>query len=126
MKSATTPDETDVLFGECVNAADLEGMLALYEPSATFVASDGTLRVGRDAIRDELAGMAAAHPHIDMGAIRVVPLADGLAMLHHDWTATFTDGDGNRTEVRGKATEIVRRQADGTWLFLLDDPNLRG
>ncbi len=126
MKTARTPAETDELFGERVNTADLEGMLALYEPAATFVAADGGLRVGRHAIREELAGLMAAAPTIDMGTIRVVPLADDLAVLHHDWIATFPGGDGKTTEMRGKATEVVRRQADGSWLFLLDDPNLRG
>lgn len=126
MKTPRTPAETDELFGERVNAVDLDGMIALYEPSATFVAGDGALRVGRDAIREELAGLTAAKPTIDMGEIRVVPLADDLAVLHHDWTATFKDADGQVTEMRGKATEVVRRQADGTWLFLLDDPNMRG
>lgn len=126
MKIPKNPAETDELFGERVNAADLDGMVALYEPNATFVAGDGGLRIGRAAIREELAGLTAAQPTIDMGTIRVVPLADDLAVLHHDWTATFRDADGNATEMSGKATEVVRRQADGTWLFLLDDPNMRG
>lgn len=123
---ARTPADTDHLFGERVNAGDLDGMIALYEPNATFVAADGGLRVGRDAIREELSGLMAAHPKIDMGTIRVVPLADDLAVLHHDWVAVFTEDQGQVTEMRGKATEVVRRQADGAWLFLLDDPNMRG
>lgn len=28
--------------------------------------------------------------------------------------------------MRHKATEIVRRQADGTWRFAIDDPYARG
>lgn len=126
MKSPRTPAEVDELFGERVNAGDLEGLLALYETNATFVAGDGSLKVGRDAIREELAGLKAAGAQIDMGTIRTVPLTDDLAVLHHDYTVTLKDSDGNAFEVKGKATEVVRRQPDGSWLFLLDDPNMRG
>jgi uncharacterized protein (TIGR02246 family) len=126
MKTPKTPAEVDELFGAYVNAANLDGMVAMYEPGATFVAPDGNLRIGHAAIRDELAGFAAASPNIDMGAIRAVRIAEDLAVLHHDWVATLQDADGNVAQVGGKATEVVRKQADGTWRFLLDDPNMRG
>lgn len=126
MKTPKHPAEVDELFGEYVNAGDLDGMVAMYEPGATFVAAGGNLRVGHSAIRDELAGFIAARPKIDMGAIRVVRIADDLAVLHHDWFATLQGTDGEEAQVGGKATEVVRRQADGTWRFLLDDPNMRG
>lgn len=125
MKTPTTPAEVDELFGACVNAADLDGVVAMYEPGATFIAAGGNLRVGHSAIRDEFAGFIAARPKIDMGEIRVVRIADDLAVLQHDWVATLQDADGQDAEIRGKATEVVRRQADGTWRFLLDDPNMR-
>ena len=36
-KSATFPEACDRLFGEHVNAGDLEALLALYEPGCSFV-----------------------------------------------------------------------------------------
>jgi hypothetical protein len=41
----------------------------------------------------------------------------GLAMLHASWTIR-----GNRSERVGMSTEVVRRQLDGTWLFVIDEP----
>lgn len=123
---ATTPAEVDRLFGDRANAGDLEGLLALYEPRATLVAGDGALLVGRDAIRGFLAPLVEMKARIDMGAVTVVPLDEHLAVLHHDWQATLTGPDGKPTAMSGKATEVVRRQPDGSWLFLLDDPDLRG
>jgi len=123
--SAKTPADVDHLFGERVNAADLEGTVALYETGATLVASDAGPQVGHEAIRAYLAGLIALKPTIDMGPVRTVALGDDLAVLHHDWHASFNDAEGQRMELTGKATEIVRRQRDGTWLFLFDDPNLR-
>ena len=123
---AQTPAEVDDLFEERVNAADIEGLLALYETEATIVAGAEGLLVGHDAIRGFLAPLIAMKANMDMGDITVIPLDDNLAVLHHDWRATFTGPDGNHAEMAGKATEVVRRQADGSWLFLLDDPDMRG
>lgn len=123
---ARTPAAVDHLFEERANAGDIEGLLALYEPGATFVAGPETLLVGRESIRGYLAPLIESKARMDMGDITVVPLDDNLAVLHHDWRATLTDADGKQTEMSGKATEVVRRQSDGTWLFLLDDPDMRG
>ena len=47
-------------------------------------------------------------------------------MLYNDWRMTVTGPDGNAAESSGKAIEIVRRQADGSWKYVVDDPNARG
>jgi len=38
----------------------------------------------------------------------------------------MTGPDGQPTAMAGKAIEVVRRQADGTWRFIVDDPWARG
>ena len=124
--AATTPEDVDRLFGERVNAGDLEGVVALYEPNATLVTQDAGTLVGRTAIREYFQGMIAMKTVIDLGTFRVVPAGDGLAVVHHDWTATVTAPDGTSFAMSGKATEVMRRQGDGTWLFALDDPDMRG
>ena len=49
-----------------------------------------------------------------------------IAVLYNDWNLSANGRDGKRIERAGKAIEIVRRQADGTWLFVFDDPYARG
>ncbi len=44
------------------------------------------------------------------------------ALVHSKWTTVGTDADGNRVDFAGQGTEVVRRQADGTWLFIIDNP----
>lgn len=123
---ATTPEDVDRLFGERVNAGDLEGMLALYEPDATLDTEDAGVVRGHAAIREYFGALMGAKATIDMGAIRVVPAGEGLAVTHHDWQAVLTAPDGQQLTMRGRATEVVRRQADGRWLFAHDAPNMRG
>jgi uncharacterized protein (TIGR02246 family) len=123
--TAGAPADVDRLFGERVNAGDVEGVLALYEPSATLMTRDAGPLVGHVAIREYLQTLTGLKTTIDMGAVRVVPLGEDLAVTHHDWHATLTMPDGQTATLAGKATEIVRRQPDGSWRFVFDDPNLR-
>jgi uncharacterized protein (TIGR02246 family) len=123
--TATIPEDVDRLFGERVNAGDVEGIVALYEPCATLVTQDAGTLVGHDAIRQYVSMLPAMKPRIDMGVARVVPVTDDLAVVHHDWRCALTGPDDTSFEVTGRATEIVRRQADGSWRFLLDDPHMR-
>ena len=124
--TAKTAEDVDRLFGERVNAGDLEGLVALYEPNATLATEDAGNLIGHEAIRGYLQTLVGMKATIDMGTYRVVPASDGLAVVHHDWQATITTPDGQQMTMTGKATEVVRRQTDGSWLFALDDPNMRG
>jgi uncharacterized protein (TIGR02246 family) len=123
--TARTPEDADRLFGEYVNAGDLEGLVSLYEPTAVLVRQDGTAGVGTAAIREELGGLIAMRVRITMNVRRVVRDGSDLAALYNDWRASVPGADGTTTEVSGGASEIVRRQADGSWRFVIDDPYAR-
>jgi ketosteroid isomerase-like protein len=47
-------------------------------------------------------------------------------MVYNDWQMSAKRPDGRPVEAAGKALEVVRRQPDGTWRFILDDPYARG
>jgi ketosteroid isomerase-like protein len=47
-------------------------------------------------------------------------------MVYNDWRMSARRPDGQLVEASGKAIEVVRRQPDGTWRFILDDPFARG
>ena len=123
--SARTPEDVDRLFGEFLNSGSLEGLVSLYEAGAAFVPQEGDAIVGRDGIREALSGFVAMKPRIKMNVVRVVSMGDDLAMLYNDWSLAATGPDGKPAETSGKATEIVRRQKDGTWLFVCDAPFMR-
>ena len=42
---ARRPEDCDALFGDHVNAGDLEALLALYEPTCGYVNGDGSVVV---------------------------------------------------------------------------------
>jgi uncharacterized protein (TIGR02246 family) len=124
--SARTPEECDLLFGDHVNAGNLEALVALYEPTCALVQGDGSLLVGHEAIRANLARLIAMKAHMDIKVVKVVPAGEGLALVYNDWSMTATTSDGHQVARSGKAIEVVRRQGDGTWRFAADDPFARG
>ena len=57
---AHTPEECDLLLIEAMETGDLDAMLDLYEPNATFVVSSGRVVTGHAAIRQVLQGYITA------------------------------------------------------------------
>jgi uncharacterized protein (TIGR02246 family) len=115
------PDELARQFAEHVNSADVDGILRLYEPTATFVAPDGSHATGHLEIRGMLSEMLAAEPRItDVVGIASV-IAGDLALMANRWRMTFGALAG-APAVTGSSVEVARRQADGGWLYAIDSP----
>jgi len=123
---ATTPADVDRLFGEHVNAGDLDALVDLYEADATLGQLDGTAVRGRRAIREAVNGLSAAQAKIEMNVVKVVEGGSDVAVLMNDWRMKAVAPDGKPVEMTGKALEVVRRQRNGTWRFVIDLPYARG
>lgn len=121
-----TPEDCDRAFGERLNAEDVDGIVQLYEPDATFIPQEGEPITGTQGIRQALAEFAAMKPKIKMNVTKVVKAGGDLAVLYNNWALSAKGPDGATINMEGKAIEIVRRQPDGTWLFVVDDPFARG
>lgn len=116
-----TPEECDRLFGEYASAGDVEGLVSLYEPDACLVGPDGSQAVGLEAIRAALSPFAGGSVTMHMHVVKTVRGGD-LAVLTNEWRATGRQPDGRPLEISGRAIEVVRRQPDGSWRFVVDDP----
>lgn len=123
---ARTPKQCDDLFARHLAAGNVEAVVALYEPKACLVLEGGAVARGTAAIRKALATFATMKPRFEMNVRRVVKAGNDLAVLHNDWSLRATLPDGTSFSDTGKATEVVRRQRDGTWRFVVDDPRARG
>ncbi|MEI9422040.1 nuclear transport factor 2 family protein [Mesorhizobium sp. Cs1299R1N1] len=93
-------------------AGDAEGMAALYEPDAVLDVGGGQLACGREAIRSFYATLVAAGRKFDLGDQRPAIVNGDLAL-----TSTHLP-NGTVT------AEIARRQGDGTWLWVIDQPSI--
>jgi uncharacterized protein (TIGR02246 family) len=102
-------------------AGDLDGALALYEPDATFAPQPGEQVNGLDAIRPALERFIALKPAMT-GSIEKVLEADDVALVVNRWTLSGTGPDGAPISMAGVSSDVMRRQSDGTWRILVDDP----
>lgn len=118
---AHTPADVDLQLIAAVNAGDVDSAVGCYEPGATLVYPQGTTATGAEAIREVLSGFIATRPQMTIEVLLVIESGD-TALLHAKWTSVETDAAGNRVDFAGQSTEVVRRQADGTWLFVIDNP----
>jgi uncharacterized protein (TIGR02246 family) len=119
--AVTHPDQIHGTFEQAVNAKDADAVLDLYAPDAVNVELDGSLTTGRDALRASFAGLVGAIRHIE-GHTRKIFVAGDIALTSSTWTAEFALPDGSVIEQQGTSTEVSRRQPDGTWRIVIDDP----
>ncbi|WP_021598880.1 YybH family protein [Actinomadura welshii] len=108
---AMRPEDITRLFVERSNAGDAAGVAALYEENAVLAYPPGSQTVGRDAIRDLWEKVLAGRPRFE-------PEEPLPTLVNGDIALTSTpprDGAGARAQV-------VRRQPDGSWLRVIDQP----
>ena len=117
----TRPQAVIERFSELLAESDLEGMLALYEPDATFAPQPGASVSGRDAIRDALAGFLAVRPRIE-GTIEKVLEAGDIALVANRWRLSGTAPDGTPLTMAATSADVLRRRSDGSWGIVIDDP----
>jgi uncharacterized protein (TIGR02246 family) len=112
--TAKQPEDLTRLFVERANAGDADGMAALYAEDAVLAYPPGSSTVGREAIRAVLEQLLEHAP-------RPFPLESPLPTVRYgDLALTSTraaDGTGGRVQV-------VQRQPDGSWLRIIDRPEL--
>jgi ketosteroid isomerase-like protein len=119
---AQRPEQCDLLISEAINAGNIDAALALYESNATFAPELDQSVTGLPAIRKVMEGFTALNPKLTVEVPLVLESGD-IALLHSKWTITGTNPDGSSMNAEGKGVEVVRRQADGTWKFIIDNPN---
>lgn len=93
-------------------AGDVEGMAVLYEPDAILDIGNGEVARGRDAIRAFYADLVATGRRFDLAAQREAIVSGDLAL-----TST-------RLPNGAVTAEVARRQSDGTWLWVIDQPTI--
>ncbi|WP_210716716.1 YybH family protein [Amycolatopsis acididurans] len=114
MTKATEPEDLARLFVELANAGDAKGLSELYEPDAVLAFPPGSQTVGRAAILAVFEQMLAQAPRFQVEE----PMP---TIRHGDLALTSTVPSDNT----GGRVQVARRQPDGTWLRIIDRPEIR-
>jgi ketosteroid isomerase-like protein len=115
--SAMQPAEASRLFESYFADGDLNGLMSLYEEGAVFPTARGT-STGHDEIRATLQAYLDSGAKLTFGDSLVFSAGD-LALIHTPWTMQMPNG----STPAGATAEVVRRQSDGTWKYIIDNPD---
>ena len=115
-----TPHDFLATFFAGFNAGDLDGTTGLYERTGVFVAQPQMTAEGHDAVRAALTQFFAMRPQLTANANRII-IAGDVALSLTKWTLNGKGPDGP-IEMTGTATDVLRRQADGSWRVAIDNP----
>ena len=104
-----------------INTGNLDSLITLYEPGAVFATQPGDLSHGLPGVRQALAGFVAMKGELDLNVTRVLE-AGNLALVTTVWSFNGTGPDGQPAKLAARSADVLRRQEDGSWRFVIDNP----
>jgi len=121
LKGQRTPAQVLESIVDGINTGNLDSLMPLYEPGAAFAAQPGTLAHGLPGVRGSLAAFIAMKGTLDLKVNRVLEAGD-LALVAGVWSFAGTGPDGEPVRLTAHNADVLRRQSDGSWRFVIDNP----
>jgi uncharacterized protein (TIGR02246 family) len=116
-----TPEAVLESIVDGINTGDLDSVTTLYEPDAVFAVQPGKLTDRLPGIREALSNFVAAKGRLELKVTRVLQ-GGGLALVTGVWSFVGTAPDGQPLKLAAKSADVLRRQKNGTWRFVIDNP----
>lgn len=115
--SARSPRELHQALASAFNAKDLDRVSQLYEQNASLVPEPGKSVSGMKAVKEALKGFLAIDGKMHIDTIYALESGD-VALTRSAWSIR----NGSEVKIAAAGTELMRRQKDGSWLFVVDHP----
>lgn len=119
---ASSPTHLMELFARRAADGDVAGLVALYEPDGVLQPQPGVRCTGHEEIRAALTEMVTIRPQITYLSDHDVVLTGDIALVSGSWVMTGRAPDGVTVREGGISADVLRRQPDGTWRVLIDQP----
>jgi ketosteroid isomerase-like protein len=119
--STATPEQVLESIVSGINSGDLDSLMPLYERDAAFAAQPGTLAHGAPGVSEALTGFISMNGELDLEVTRVLEV-DDLALVLGEWSFNGTGPDGEPVRLASRNADVLRRQSDGSWRFVIDNP----
>lgn len=100
---------------------DIDGILRTYEGGAVVYGEPGKAFTGSDELKSMFAGFIAVKARFTFSG-HEVSIGGDLAVHVAPWTMAGEAPDGSAVTGSGLSVAVLRRQADGRWLMVIDNP----
>ena len=87
------------------------------------MSKSGRVARGTEELREVYRITFASKPTIKVAICKIICAGEDLALVTGRWESTARTQVGETKVWSGTYTDIVRRQPDGTWKLVLDNPN---
>ena len=120
-KPVLNPEDMNAAFAEACNSGSLDNLLALYEPDAVLIQPNGNPLRGTEQIRIELENLLRQKGRMESRNVYCIRFED-IALLRGHFVLHAEGPDGSPIRMEARTSEIVRRQPDGSWRYIVDHP----
>ena len=118
----TNPERSARYFQNCMRAGDVEGAVRCLDVNAIYVTEAGKFVQGRDAIRVAVTKFAVLKPDLQAKRSAILLPGGDIASLVDEWTLKATLPNGQKLDLAGVSSDILKRQGNGVWTYLVDNP----
>lgn len=103
-------------------SGDIDAVMRSYEPNAKISFEPGKPVSDPKLARAMFEGASAMKPTFTYAGHEVI-VEGGTAVHLAPWTMTATGPDGSKIEQSGLSVAVLRRQPDGGWRMIIDNPH---
>lgn len=115
------PQDMNQAFADAYNSKNIQQIMKLYTKDAKLVNEDGTVAAGLTQIQKIQTELLKIGGHFTAKNLSTVVVGD-TALLNAHWHISTKDKNGKPLELSGFTSEIVKKQPNGTWLYVIDNP----
>lgn len=117
----TSPAGAVEYFRNCIYLGDLKGALSCFDPEGVYIERNGQEIKGLANIEKALQSICSWKPDIQ-GIRQRVTIVGDLAMWVDKYLVKAKMSNGDPMEMEGVTACIMKRNIDGIWLWLVDNP----
>lgn len=119
----TDPEEAHQMFAKALKEKDIEQLCSMYSDDAVMVLKEGELTVeGKYRIRRVFRWMIESVTEFELETVYKVE-TDDTVLVRSKYKSKYVSSDGELEEVTSSGIEVLKKQPDGSWLFVIDHQN---
>jgi uncharacterized protein (TIGR02246 family) len=122
MSQGQDPADVHPVYLKAFNAGDIDATLVCYEPQACFISKSGRAAHGTSELRKLYRAMFSYKPQAKLEVRKIIQAGDDLALVIVEWESKAVLASGEIEALSSTATDVVRKQVDGTWKLAIDNP----